>query len=175
MESTRDRTLRPTRLLRAEVALSVKLERLTPADADEVRSFLRDADLTLAGIDEPNVRLWIHRGESGEILGSTGFELSEDHRHALIRSVAVAQSHRVAGLGSRLARHALHEAWGAGATRAWLFSRRSGPFWQKLGFTVTNRDALAGVLPHTHQVRLFVESGQLEREVAWSLPLEDGS
>jgi len=150
------------------------LERVSTEDAADVRSFLRQVDLTLAGIDEPAVRLWIERGSHGEIIGTTGFELSEDGRHALMRSVAVAPDCRVGGTGSRLARHAMREARTAGATRAWLFSRRSGPFWQKLGFVGADRDELAAVLPHTHQVRLFIETGQLECEVAWSQYLADG-
>lgn len=150
----------------------MNLERVSAADADEVRSFLHDVDLTLAGIDEPTVRLWIERGDRGRIIGSTGFEQGEDNGHALIRSVAVGPSYRVAGAGSRLARYAIQKAREAGATRAWLFSRRSGPFWQKLGFTGADRDELAAALPKAHQVRLFVQSGQLEREVAWSRALD---
>lgn len=100
-----------------------------------------------------------------------GFQLSADGDHAFIRSVAVAPEHRTAGAGSRLARYAMEQARVAGAGRAWLFSRRSGPFWQKLGFTSADRHQLATALPETHQVRLFVESGQLEREVAWSQAL----
>ena len=94
--------------------------------------------------------------------------LSEDRHHALIRSVAVSPRLRASGAGSRLAHYALEQASAAGARRAWLFSRRSGPFWQKLGFSTADRHELAKVLPHTHQVRLFVQSGQLDREVAWS-------
>lgn len=140
-------------------------------DVDDLREFLRDGDLTLAGLDEPAVRLWVERNDEREVVGSTGFELSEDRTHALIRSVAVAPRHRTTGAGSRLARYAMDQAHAAGATRAWLFSRRSGPFWQKLGFTNADRNELAAALPGAHQVRLFVESGQLEREVAWSRAL----
>ncbi|WP_197409449.1 MULTISPECIES: GNAT family N-acetyltransferase [unclassified Rathayibacter] len=142
-----------------------------PDDLAALRAFLAEADLTLAGLDDPAVRLWIDREDGGTIIGSTGFELSADGAHALVRSVAVAASRRVAGAGSRLARHALTEAIAAGATRAWLFSRRSGPFWQTLGFGPADRGELARVLPDTHQVRLFTETGQLEREVAWSREL----
>ena len=146
-------------------------ERVSGVDVDELRGFLHQVDLTLAGLGEPTVQLWIERDDSGEIIGSTGFELSADRRHTLIRSVAVAPGHRTAGAGSRLARHAMDQARTAGAARAWLFSRRSGPFWQKLGFTSADRDELAAALSETHQVRLFVASGQLEREVAWSQAL----
>jgi N-acetylglutamate synthase-like GNAT family acetyltransferase len=136
-----------------------------------VRAFLERCDLTLAGLDAPAVRLWVERDDRGEIVGSTGFEVGADGEHALIRSVAVAPGRRVAGAGSRLARLALDEARAAGVGRAWLFSRRSGPFWQKLGFAGADRDELARALPDAHQVVLFRQTGQLEREVAWSRAL----
>ena len=149
------------------------LERVSAADINQLRCFLIEVDLTLAGLEDPTTHLWIDRDESRNVIGTTGFELSEDCNHALIRSVAVEPRQRVRGAGSRLARYAMDQAWVAGATRAWLFSRRSGAFWQKLGFTGADRDELAAVLPHAHQVRLFAQTGQLQREVAWSRTLDD--
>ncbi|MGO4533446.1 GNAT family N-acetyltransferase [Leifsonia sp. 2MCAF36] len=146
---------------------------VTNDDVDELRAFLSQADLTIAGLESPAVRVWVDRGPDGSIIGSTGFELSADGANALIRSVAVTSTRRTAGEGTDLARFALEEAARSGATRAWLFSRRSGPFWQKLGFSLADRDALAAVLPDTQQVRLFTETGQLEREVAWARDLDD--
>lgn len=147
------------------------MERISAVDVDQLRRFLLAVDLTLAGLEDHAVHLWIERDESGNVIGTTGFELSEDRKHALIRSVAVSPQQRSAGAGSRLAGYAMEQARAAGATRAWLFSRRSGPFWEKLGFTGADRDELAEVLPHAHQVRLFVQTGQLQREVAWSRSL----
>lgn len=149
------------------------LERMTGADVEALRAFLHEVDLTLAGLDSSSVRLWIERDEDGRIVGSTGYELSADGRDALIRSVAVSPERRTAGGGSRLARHALEHARSEGVERAWLFSRRSGPFWQKLGFDGADRDELAAALPDTHQVQLFVRTGQLDREVAWSRALQE--
>lgn len=146
---------------------------MSDADVDDLRSFLHESDLTLAGLDDDAVRLWVERDVEGTVVGSTGFELSADGRHALIRSVAVTPGRRAAGAGSRLARSALSSAALAGAERAWLFSRRSGPFWEKLGFTAADRHALAAALPDTRQVRLFTETGQLAREIAWARPLLD--
>jgi len=146
-------------------------ERVGAADVAELTAFLGSADLTLSGLDDPGVRLWLLRDGSGALIGSTGFELSAEGGDAIIRSVAVAPDSRGAGLGIRLAEHALAEARSQGATRAWLFSRRSGPFWQRLGFEPADRDALADALATTRQVRLFVETGQLQREVAWSRAL----
>ncbi|MBG0741812.1 GNAT family N-acetyltransferase [Paeniglutamicibacter antarcticus] len=151
----------------------MSFEPVTPTDVGVLRDFLSEVDLTLAGLDAPTVKLWIERGIDGCILGTTGYELSADGRHALIRSVAVAPTQRAKGAGSRLAKFALTDAARQGATRAWLFSRRSGPFWQNLGFQAADRHELALALPRTHQVRLFVDSGQLEREIAWSRQLND--
>ncbi|MFF1816108.1 GNAT family N-acetyltransferase [Kribbella sp. NPDC058245] len=144
---------------------------VTAEDRAALTRFLKEADLTLSGLDDPGVLVWIDRDESGAVIGSTGFELSTDQDHALIRSVAVHPDARRGGYGTVLARFALDEAARQGARSAWLFSRRSGPFWQRLGFQPADRQALAAALPDTHQVRLFTQTGQLHREVAWSRPL----
>lgn len=147
------------------------LKRCRPADVEALTSFLREVDLTLSGLDAPGVRLWLERNDLGAIVGSTGYELSADGRHALIRSVAVSPTRRSRGSGSALARFALERAATEGAGTAWLFSRRSGPFWQTLGFESASREELAAALADTHQVRLFRRTGQLGREVAWSRSL----
>ena len=146
-------------------------DRCRVADVEALTAFLSEVDLTLSGLDAPSVRLWIERDESGAIVGSTGYEISSDGRHVLIRSVAVSPTQRSRGRGSALASFALERAVEEGATWAWLFSRRSGPFWQSLGFEAANRNELAEALADTHQVRLFQQTGQLGREVAWSRPL----
>jgi hypothetical protein len=130
----------------------VSIDPVSVADTAALRDFLAEADLTLAGLDAPTVHLWVERDDAGSVIGSTGFELSADGKHALIRSVAVAPSRRALGAGSRLAM-----------------------FWQKLGFESADRDELAAALPGTHQVRLFKQTGQLGKEVAWSRLLDNQS
>jgi len=149
----------------------VTLSPVTSADVLALLEFLSVADLTLSGLDSPAVHLWIDRDDTGAIVGSTGFELSMSGTDALIRSVAVSPSLRGQGRGLELAIFALDAAASAGAQMAWLFSRRSGPFWQKLGFELADRHALATALSSTQQVQLFRETGQLDREVAWSRAL----
>lgn len=153
------------------VSTRAALSKVGPSDARALADFLQVVDLTLSGLDSPTVRLWVERGDGGEIVASTGYEISADREHALIRSVAVDPSRRSAGKGSDLARFAFERAAEEGASTAWLFSRRSGPFWRSLGCTPADRNELANVLGQTHQVRLFKETGQLDREVAWSRPL----
>jgi len=150
----------------------VELQRVRAEDVPALAGFLRTVDLTVSGLDAPTVRLWTMRDAEGAIAGSTGYEISDDGRHALIRSVAVDPDGRAAGAGTRLARFAFARAAEEGARQAWLFSRRSGPFWQRLGFVPADRGELARVLASTHQVRLFRQTGQLDREVAWSRPLD---
>jgi N-acetylglutamate synthase-like GNAT family acetyltransferase len=138
-------------------------------DAFELTEFLRAADLTTSGIGEPDVLLWIDLDGDGRIVGSTGLEMVGTH--VLLRSVAVSESLRGAGRGTELAQFALERAAGLGAARAWLFSRRSGPFWQKLGFEPADITSLADAMAPTHQVRAFAASGQLRYETAWSRAL----
>jgi N-acetylglutamate synthase-like GNAT family acetyltransferase len=150
----------------------LQLAAATALDLDDLTEFLRAADLTLSGLDSPAVRLWIARDpRSGAIVASTGFECGDDRSHVLIRSVAVEPSRRGRGTGLELAGFALERAAESGAEQAWLFSRRSGPFWQRLGFAPAATDDLTRALASTHQVRLFAETGQLHREVAWSRAL----
>lgn len=147
------------------------MQRVQPGDHAALAAFLRDADLTVSGLDDPTVRLWIELDDNGLIVGSTGYELSEDRRHALVRSVAVSSATRSQGRGTALARFALDRAAHEGARDAWLFSRRSGGFWRSLGFVPADRVALAAALAGTHQVRLFQQTGQLDQEIAWTRSL----
>lgn len=148
-----------------------ELRPVGPEDVEDVLAFLTANDLTVAGPGTSGVRLWALRDVAGSVVASTGFETSPDGRHALLRSVAVDPAFRGSGTGTRLARFAMEQAVSAGAGRAWLFSRRSGPFWQTLGFVPADRDALATALAGATQVELFRSTGQLAREVAWSRPL----
>lgn len=137
-----------------------------PADIDAVRRCLVACDLTVAGLGVSDLRLWVLENRSGQTVGVTGFEIAGIH--ALIRSVAVAPDLRKNGLGALLAEFAFEQASAAGATQFWLFSSRSGAFWQRLGFRLTTTDELAAAAPHTWQVTSFVESGQINREIAWT-------
>jgi len=138
-------------------------------DRFELTEFLKASDLTTSGIGEPGVRLWIDVDSDGRIVGSTGYE--SVGTSGLLRSVAVAPPLRGEGRGTELARFALSEMASLDVRRVWLFSRRSGPFWEGLGFEPADIDELADVMADTHQVRAFAASGQLRYETAWSRTL----
>lgn len=44
----------------------VTFHTMTEHDVEPIRAFLRDADLTLAGLDEPTVHLWIEQEKRGQ-------------------------------------------------------------------------------------------------------------
>jgi N-acetylglutamate synthase-like GNAT family acetyltransferase len=137
-----------------------------PGDRSDLTAFLVRNDLTTAGVEDPALHIWLQLDADGRIEASTGFELVGTD--ALIRSVAVHASLRGTRLGTSLALFALARAADAGASRAWLFSRRSGAFWLRLGFEPADREELVAALAETHQVQAFSASGQLAREVAYS-------
>jgi N-acetylglutamate synthase-like GNAT family acetyltransferase len=139
------------------------------ADLSELTAFLRAADLTTVGLDSSDLHLWIDLDPDGRIIASTGFELVGTS--VLLRSLAVAPSLRRGGRGTFLAQFALDRAIAFGATRAWLFSRRSGPFWQSLGFEPASKDELVTAVGSTQQVLAFTVTGQLDYEVAWTRAL----
>ena len=143
--------------------------RATLADAFSLGEFLRSMDLTTSGLNNPDTYLWMDLDPDGRIVATTGFELADDN--ALIRSVAVSPSLRGTGRGTELAQFALDQTASLGAKRAWLMSRRSGPFWQRLGFVPADIHQLAAALLTTAQVRTFAETGQLDYETAWTRPL----
>ncbi len=149
--------------------MTLSLVAAKPADQSDLTAFLTRVDLTTTGLEDPSVRIWLQLDADGRIEATTGFELSG--HDALIRSVAVHPSLRGTRLGTALARFALDRAAESGATRAWLFSRRSGPFWMRLGFEQADPDELARALAETRQVAAFAASGQLAREIAYSRSL----
>lgn len=115
---------------------------LTPASAADTAAlteFLSGVDLTVSGLDSPSVRIWTERDNRGEIIATTGFELSADNQHALVRSVAVHPSVQRTGAGTKLATFALARADEKGAERAWLFSRSSGQLAQEVAWSKSLR------------------------------------
>lgn len=86
--------------------------RVGAADVPELHAFLTACDLTVAGLAEPAVRLWVVRDAAGSVVASTGYETGSDGRHVLLRSVAVGPALRGSGTGTALAGFAMTAAAG---------------------------------------------------------------
>ena len=77
--------------------------------------------------------------DGGVIVGVAGYERYGPD--ILLRSVAVAVSHRSQGIGAQLTADRLQHAQAAGATTAYLLTDTAAPYWQRQGFTPIDRNA----------------------------------
>jgi N-acetylglutamate synthase-like GNAT family acetyltransferase len=148
-----------------------QLRRSTCADVAAAEALLAQAALTVAGLRDPALDLWVLCDAGGAVVGTAALEHSGSGEDVLVRSVALVPGLRGRGLGEALARHALVQARRAGARRVWLFSSRAGSFWQRLGFHRSSVSALTAVLRAAPQVVAFGDSGQLPHKMVWQRPL----
>lgn len=148
-------------------AARARLRTATGADVPAVRACLEASGLSTAGVGADDVRIAVLEDRKGRIVGVTGFEVGG--AEALVRSVAVAPTLRRHGLGRMLAEAACERAAAVpGVERLWVLDAASGAFWQRLGFRLVPTADLVVALPHTWQVVALVESGGIERQIAWT-------
>lgn len=120
-----------------------------PADRAPLARLLSGAGLPVDDLNAPDVRLWLARGTGGDVAGCVGLEVHGTH--ALLRSLAVAEDARRAGLGGRLVDHALSAARSAGASTAWALTRDAAPWFRARGWVVTARADAPGAIRRTRQ------------------------
>jgi N-acetylglutamate synthase-like GNAT family acetyltransferase len=139
------------------------------SDKAFIVNLVRQVDLLGDDILAPHTRYWVAEENDHIFVGSVGLELGVDS--ALIRSVAVLPNFRNIGLGRNLVNIAMTCAKEMGCKRVFLFSMRSGKYWQKLGFQKTPVDELVQSLPDIPQVLRFTSIGKLATETAWKKDL----
>ncbi len=150
-------------------AARARVRTATRADVPAVRACLVASGLSTAGVGADDVRLAVLEDRQGRIVGVTGFEGGGPD--ALLRSVAVAPALRRHGLGRMLAEAACERAAALpDVERLWVLDAGSGAFWQRLGFRLVPTTELMAALPHAWQVVALVESGDIERQIAWTRP-----
>ncbi|MBI4892465.1 MAG: GNAT family N-acetyltransferase [Acidobacteria bacterium] len=81
----------------------------------------------------------VAEAEDGTVVGVAGYERYGDA--SLLRSGAVAEERRSAGIGARLAADRLEHARRSGCATAFLLTDTAKEYWLKLGFEVTERAA----------------------------------
>lgn len=114
-----------------------------PADAAGVLALLEENALPTEGLVEHLDATLVAR-EGQRVVGSAALEVYPDG--ALLRSVAVASSHRGRGLGRALANAALGLARTRNVTSVFLLTTTAEEFFPKLGFVRIDRaDVPAGV------------------------------
>jgi N-acetylglutamate synthase-like GNAT family acetyltransferase len=134
-------------------------------DFEAIVGLLKQADLIPQDVLAVGTRYWV-AVESGElVVGCLGMEFGKGA--VLLKSTAVLPAYRKRGLAERLVDAALDFAARQGCQAAYLFSVRSGGYWQRLGFTEVPVAELLAALPDAYQVRYFRQIGKLEHEHAW--------
>jgi amino-acid N-acetyltransferase len=81
----------------------------------------------------------VAQDRDGLLVGVAGYE--RYGADILLRSVAVAESHRSAGIGARLTADRLAYARAAGASAAYLLTDTAAAYWQRHGFLPIDRSS----------------------------------
>lgn len=115
---------------------------IRPARAEDlaaVRQLVVAAGLPDAGIADhfPGGYVVFHEGET--LIGTAGLEVHGES--GLLRSVAIAPSHRGMGLGPKLAEDRLRTARARGLTSVYLLTTTAPEFFRHLGFERVARES----------------------------------
>ena len=113
----------------------VRLVEVESESLDRMRAALCEAGLPLEDLQRAT-HLYALR-ETDETLGWAALEVHETS--ALLRSVVVPETCRRSGVGSKLVREVLQAARDAGVEQVWLLSETAVSFFEKLGFSRTER------------------------------------
>lgn len=122
--------------------------RIGPDDLPGVTRLLQQHDLPVSDLEERDVFLLGLRA-NGRLLGVGG--LVPFSRVGLIRSVAVASSHRGKGYGSRLCEGLEREARNRGIDRLFLLTTTAEGFFRRQGFDAVPRDVAPEPIRDTSQ------------------------
>lgn len=136
-----------------------------PSNVAAMVALLHDVDLLTHDILVPDTHYWVAEDHHRQLIGVAGVEWGQ--AAALLRSVAVTPALRGHGVGKLLVQHAVDLVRIAGYERVYLFSTRSGTYWQRLGFQRVPLEEVAHTLSAVPQVLRFHAIGKLARETAW--------
>lgn len=109
----------------------------TAADVDAIKALLTSSDLPIAGVDD-HWKTFIVARENGTVVACGGSEAYQFA--ALIRSVAVAPTHRGHGLGRRIVRQLLDRLASRGLREFYLLTTTAEEYFRKRGFKTIDRD-----------------------------------
>src|SRR5712671_5666555 len=111
----------------------------TAADLPAIKQLLIDNQLPTAGIDV-HWKTFIVARDGDDVVACAGSEAFEFV--ALIRSVAVAESHRSRGIGRRIVRQLIDRLASRGIREFYLLTTTAQPYFAKRGFKPIDRDEI---------------------------------
>jgi amino-acid N-acetyltransferase len=109
----------------------------TAADVETIKALLIASDLPVAGVDD-HWKTFIVAREGNAVVACGGSEAYQFA--ALIRSVAVAPTHRGHGLGRRVVRQLLDRLASRGLREFYLLTTTAEEYFRKRGFKTIDRD-----------------------------------
>jgi amino-acid N-acetyltransferase len=115
---------------------AVSVAPLEDGERAAVHELLAASKLPVAGFDAANVVAIVAR-DAGHVVGSAAIE--QHGAFGLLRSVAVAESHRNRQIGVELTRHAIAIARRRGLRALYLLTETAAGFFPKFGFQLVSR------------------------------------
>jgi amino-acid N-acetyltransferase len=126
------------------------MQTATANDLPAVLALLKDNELPTAGVKE-QLEHFLLEFDNKKLIGCAGLEI---HGEAgLLRSVAVADSHRAMGLGSKLVRTILEQARNQKLSSLNLLTTTAHDYFPRFGFETTPRAALPESLQASAEFR----------------------
>ena len=126
------------------------MTKVTPAGPDEVRGFVAAAGLPSDDLGGVPTEIRVARRD-GRLVGTVGVELYG--RHGLLRSLAVAETERGAGLGARLVREAEAAGRALGLRSMVLLTTTAASFFERQGYTRLDRSEAPNAVRQSSQFR----------------------
>lgn len=118
----------------------MKIRAARSDDLDVIKALLAENELPVEDVDATLlVDFLVAEDVSGRIVGGVGLERFGSG--ALLRSLAVAQTSRNAGLGGRLLAHAENLASASGISELWLLTTTAADFFPRAGYVTVNRSS----------------------------------
>ena len=133
----------------------ISIRAARPADRPQVLSLLAASDLSSEGID-PELQGFAVAEQDGEVVGAAGLERYE--RDGLLRSVAVARSHRGLGLGAELTRRVIDDAQTRGLEGLYALTTTAETYFPRLGFERIERAQVPAAVQTSEEFRTICPS-----------------
>lgn len=109
----------------------------TTREIELIKELLNSHHLPVNDIGDSNIQFYLVKEEEA-LKACAGVELFDNL--GLLRSVAVSESLRGTGIGSKLIQYVLRESKASGITSLYLLTETAEPFFGKLGFVKAERD-----------------------------------
>ncbi len=126
-----------------------------PADRPQILSLLAASALSSEGIDA-ELDGFVVAEAGGRVVGVAGLERYD--RDGLLRSVAVADSHRGLGLGARLTRSVTDAAEARGLEGLYALTTTAESYFPRLGFERIGREQVPAAVQSSEEFRTICPS-----------------